>query len=471
MFIKTKQQKLHHEKVHMDRINQNKILVVGGYGYQNVGDEAQLSEVISRLNRNFPEMSVKILSPNVNYTQSAHNYYNVAEAPRVAFFNIDESPIYYVDLFDKERGTKYNVRNAVIRMWFLLRSNLLLWNAKRIRDGKNTKWISAAASGLLYDICTSKLLYFEGGGYLTGKTLSRLWDGILMCKISNIFGVPIVMSGQTIGVWSDNFNKKYAYSGFKHVNLITLRDPKASIEALEEIGLKDKKNIYAVCDDALFCSREKNSEKIKQTAQNSDFYDSYTNGYVSMNFHYWGLRNREDKDEILKKINKIICYMTENSGGEYIDFLFIPMHPSDEVAMNDYINKYGQEHTKILKYNYDFKTARAFIGDSKICVTMKHHPIIFAAGECVPVISLNLSDYYEHKNSGALQILNIEEFFASFSDDNWFDKFKDLLCKCQDRDAVAKQIEERLLILRKREEQFELDLRNVVYKTERSSRT
>ena len=54
---------------------------------------------------------------------------------------------------------------------------------------------------------------------------------------------------------------------------------------------------------------------------------------------------------------------------------------------------------------------------------MKHHPIVFAIGNAVPVVAVALDDYYLHKNRGALEfaglahfVLNKEQFFSTESE-------------------------------------------------------
>ena len=91
------------------RIHQNKILVVGGYGYKNVGDEAQLNVVIERLNRLFPNYNIKVLTPNQQYTIDAHGYTNVGEAPRTSFFKEGESLLYKAKEYDKDNSIAKNI--------------------------------------------------------------------------------------------------------------------------------------------------------------------------------------------------------------------------------------------------------------------------------------------------------------------------------------------------------------------------
>lgn len=448
------------KKNRKERLEQQKILVVGGYGYQNVGDEAQLNVVIDRLKKYFPDFNIKILTPNQKYTSKAHQYSNVGEAPRIAFFKQGESLLYSATNYDKNRGLLKNLVNEILKFLFLAKSYWIYFNALLVKHDLPTFLVSPSTTSLLYDIRTSKLVYFEGGGYLTGKTLSRLWDGILLCKIAKLFRVKVAMSGQTIGVWNTSFNKRYAKSGFKDVDLISLRDPKASIEALKEIGISGK-NIYSVCDDALFCSKELDNDKMKIIFKNSGCDDSFRKkGYIAFNMHYWGMYKREQKDEVLEKLNKIINYVLDKV--PYNIFL-IPMVPSDEDTMKDFLEKYPNKRIKMVKYEYDFKIIRAIISEAKVCITMKHHPIIFSVGEETPVISLNLSDYYEHKNRGAMQILNVEEYSVTLSDDNYYnnfvEKFDNIISNYEE---ICKKISKTLIDLKEKTLKFEDDLKKLL---------
>lgn len=441
------------------RINQNKILVVGGYGYQNVGDEAQLNVVIKRLKNVFPNDMIRVLSPNVNYTFKEHNHDNVAEAPRVAFFHEGESILYRIGN-SKGRSIVYKIANGILKLGFLTKSAWIRFNAFLVLKNIPTFLLGAQAAGLLYDIRTAKMVYFEGGGYLTGKTLSRLWDGILLCKLAKLYNVPVVMSGQTLGVFNTWFNKHYAKSGFKSVKLITLRDPEASIKALKEIGISGE-HIYAVCDDALFCDKEENDENIQDILKNSECVNlAKKKEYVAFNMHYWGLVKDEQKQKLLDQMHSIIEKILNNTN---YNIVLIPMVPADEKTMNDYMNKYHNDRIGMIHYDYNFKIIRRIIADAKICVTMKHHPIIFAAGEKVPVIALNLSDYYEHKNGGALQILGIGKYSIVLDKDDYYDKFVQLWEDINNNyDSLVNQMEVKLKELKEKDNKFESDLKNIV---------
>lgn len=403
-----------------------KILVAGGYGYGNTGDEAQCNATLEILTERFKDYQIVNLTPNVEYSAKEHPLYYHDFASRVLFFN------------QMRNCNCYDLDNCVVKkVVFLLKSALIYLNTLMVRADLPTFFINARCAKLLYELKEASLLYFCGGGYLTGKTLSRLWDGILLCRLAYIFRTPVVMSGQTIGIWNTKFNEKYAKWGFKHVKLITVRDEEFSLTDLEKIGLKGDR-YFATHDDALFCEKS-------ETPQVQD------NNYLTVNFHYWGMGENE-KNVYIDKINKIVDYILNNTG---FNLVFIPMHSSDKCSFDDYIAKYPSDRFTCFDYDYDFRKVRRVIADSKMCITMKHHPIIFAMGENIPVISLAFSDYYVHKNLGALMQYGQEKFSINFENENYFGNFTELFNGILNNyDNTVEMIKSRKEVLKQRKEHF-----------------
>lgn len=378
----------------MEKYTTKKILVAGGYGYGNTGDEAQCDATLKLLTERYPDYQIINLTPDVVYSKKEHPKYNHDYASRVLFFN---------------NGRKHNCfdfKGKITRkLKFILKSILIYINALLAKNNLPTVFLDVNASKFLYELKEAELLYFCGGGYLTGRTLSRLWDGILVCVLASVFDTPVVMSGQTIGLWGTCFNKLFARWGLKNVRVITVRDENYSLNDLKEIGLSGEK-YFPTHDDALFCDKSEG----KQIAEDN---------YITLNFHYWGMKDSE-KTTYIDKLNKIINYVLDKT--DY-DIVFIPMHRTDKNSFDDYISKFSNNRLKCFDYDYDFRKVRRVIADSKMCITMKHHPIIFAMGEGVPAISLAFSDYYLHKNIGALTQYKQDKYSVNLENDDYYQLF------------------------------------------------
>jgi coenzyme F420-reducing hydrogenase beta subunit/polysaccharide pyruvyl transferase WcaK-like protein len=416
-----------------------KILVVGGYGFRNTGDEAQLSATLDILHNEFPQYLIKVLTPNKEYTYFEHGKCLVGDAPRTAFYDLGETTLYSLN----SRWDK--IKFIIISFWIYL-------NAFLVRAGLPTFLINSKKSTLLYEISTSDMVYFSGGGYLTGKTLSRLWDGMFLIRIADVFKVPSVLSGQTIGVWQNNFNKKLGKWALSKAKLITLRDPIESITALKEIDIEGQ-HVFTTFDDALFCEKIKEVQVIDDILSCSGMSNKQIlEGYICLNIHYWGLNTESQKQELLQKISTIANYILCNTK---LNILLIPMTPSDEETIKDYMSKYKNNRLFSLVYDYNFRVIRSVIARSEACVTMKHHPIIFAIGEKVPVISLALSDYYEHKNIGALKVFGLEKYNVLINKESFYEDFKNLFQDIiKEKSKVMRNIDEKFMELKRKKEYF-----------------
>ncbi|MDY0039458.1 MAG: polysaccharide pyruvyl transferase family protein [Desulforhabdus sp.] len=413
-----------------------KILVLGGYGYGNTGDEAQLNANIQDLGRVFPNHLIKVLSPNPVYTHLQHGRCAVGDAPRTSFYDAGETSL-------------YNLRSRWEKVIFLLRSGWLYINSYLVRMGLSPVFLKAKRSALLHDLATADLVFFSGGGYLTGSTLSRLWDGLFFMAFARILRVPVVLSGQTIGVWNSRFTQWLAAWGLQKAELITTRDADDSMRALTGLGLHQDR-YFSTCDDALFCSKEQNTETIAKVLLRSGI--SFDSPYLALNIHYWGLPTNKERSSLLEQVKRICEWIQDFSG---LKLLGIPMIQTDLEPLADLANLAPSIDLKQLDYDFDFRKVRAIIAGAQVCVTMKHHPIIFAMGEDTPAISLASGAYYHHKNLGALNLFGMSFCNIGLEQEDYFDCFKEAYRRIQEeREYIIKQIRSSRASLENRRNRF-----------------
>lgn len=423
-----------------------KIVVWGGYGYGNTGDEAQLNEVLKTLKKEFPGFEIRVLTPHLEYTQSVHNCV-VAEAPREAFFiqNQVSKTLYYL------KNRKERFKFLCLSLWIYLNC---LWNSKL----KLPLLLSPKKIACIYELSSANLIYFTGGGYMTGATLSRLWDGSLSILIGSLYKVPSVLSGQTIGLWRNGIDRFIARKAFKKARFITLRDPIESPKALKEINIDEEK--YSVMfDDALFCDKlpdKETAELIRETGLSPE------ENYIVFNIHLWGVNNEEEEDLHMTRLKNVFDLMRKEYPKEKV--VFIPMHESDETAIHKFIDRFAPENCLVFQYDYDFKKIRSIISGACLCVTQKHHPIIFAVGEKVPVISISFRDYYVHKNWGALEIFGLGKYNTSLESEQFDQEFSTLLGDTREnRNEIVEHITRTLDDLTQRKAIFMDKVKQLVY--------
>lgn len=416
--------------------NCNKIVLFGGFGGHNEGDEAQIDETYHWLKKNFPDYMIKILSHVQQHTFSHHGYCAVGDNSRLAIWDIDQ----------KNEGL-YHVENIGEKIKFWARAIRLIFNAWLTRYNLPTIGLSARQSSFLYEIKTSKLVYISGGGFLTGDTLSRLWDHLVVMEIANIFNVPYVLSGQTIGLWNSNFTKKISKREFDRAKAITLRDPESSIAELKEIGVEGE-NIFVMFDDALYCRKKENMDEtlLRMGIEKEK--------YIVVNMHFWGAKKNKEKKKILKKMKYVLQLLLDKTD---MKIVLLPMTSSDVSELRllfETINS-NRVYMSAMDASFDFTVIRGLIANSYCCITMKHHPIVFAMGECIPTIAINYKPYYEKKNVGALGMFGMEKYSLSMDDGLFEDKFERLFEDINGKyDGIRKHISSQLNEMKLRREKL-----------------
>ncbi|MBW6512549.1 MAG: polysaccharide pyruvyl transferase family protein [Desulfuromonadaceae bacterium] len=362
-----------------------RVLIAGGYGYGNVGDEAQLAANLQHWRRLKPNCQLTVLTPDLAYTQKAHDGVRVELAPRKSLFGW--------------RGRQYCGHDKNFKLCYFPIAVLCLINATLVRAGLPTFFLTAAQARLLDELSHSDVLFLSGGGYLTGMTLTRLWDNMLLIRLAHIFGVPTILSGQTVGVFNDRISRFLAHWGLKKAESIYLRDPIESPAALAAIGIPAQR-YKSTFDDALFYEA---APVIKVNEILTDSGVDLARPYIAVNVHYWG-QKPEDSRTIMAGVAKVLDHICNEFS---LQAVFVPMHQTDMPAIE---NTMQNMKTSAQRPDHDYRPdlAVGIIQRAVLCVTMKHHPIIFALAAAVPTVSMTFDPYYYHKNYGAMKIFNQE---------------------------------------------------------------
>lgn len=401
------------------------ILVAGGYGNGNVGDEAQCAETMRLLAERYPDHQIRCLTPKPDYSFHEHPAFAHDYASRVMLFNQGRAHDWY------------RLSGKVRKLGFLLVGFWTLFNARLVRRDRCTWFLNARKVAFMHQLSRSSLFFFCGGGYLTGATRSRLWEAAFICRLCHVFGVPVVMSGHTVGEWKGRLDRWLAGWGFRFVRCITVRDNEASIADLAAVGLKGP-HVFATHDDALFCAKSEVRQKVPER-------------YIAVNFHFWGMKQKR-QDEILARLHALFADARTKTGE--LPLVFIPMHISDMKSFEEYVRRYPGDGLTAFEYDYDFRKVRRVIADAELLLTMKHHPIIFAVGEDTPVVSMAYSDYYVHKNFGALQQYGVEACSMDLASDHWRDDFAKAMDKALDRIWFVNEVQSKRLAAQTRKERF-----------------
>lgn len=406
------------------------VLISGGYGYQNAGDEAQLGANISKWKRLCPNVNLTILSPDPAYTEREHGEH--AElAPRVVFF-------------DSNRRRDYGASNIPFKLQFAVIAPLMLFNARFFRSGLPLIGISQREVHLLTLIYNADVLHLSGGGYLTGVTLSRLWDNMLLIRLADVLGTPVILSGQTIGIFRDRVSRKLARWGLKKAKLIYLRDSWESMADLHSIGI-DGKHIKATFDDALFCD-EANEKEVDDCLLKNGVDIGIPYAVVNVWMH-------SGPGQITRRMTQVCDYIVAK---HKLQIVFVPTSPGD-VPWVQSVHGQMSEESRVIYCDFNYKIIKGIIGKAELCLTFKHHPIIFAMACGVPTISIiagrgGWQVYFGAKNRGALELFGQEKWLIDEKDLIAADLVESVIDRClTDRQELSATIQARLADYRDRD--------------------
>ena len=379
---------------------QPRVLMAAGHGYGNVGDEAQCGACVDRWRAVAPDCRITLFSPNPAYTEALHSE-RAEWAPRVAWFRSNTDGPYF------REGRWFR------RFFFFLRLRLEL-SCRFMRAGIPFSLLHAREQYILQLIKEHDILHISGGGFLTGKTRSRLWENCLLMRMCQLLNKPYMLTGHNIGVFQDDADRKVAKMGLSQARLVGLRDRGISEAEIAELGIRGA-HVRSTCDDALLCHRLEGDE-VKSYLTDAGL--DADKPWVAVQFHHWGQKEGE-RERIEQRYAEICDKIVAEHG---LQVVLIAMTPSD-VIPEERLLALMKEPAILAPYSPDYKVVRGIIADARMIFTMKHHPIVFAQGEGVPIVGVSLDDYYYHKNKGALDntghgdfLVNSEGFYSDMAE-------------------------------------------------------
>lgn len=345
-----------------------RIGIMGGYGFNNAGDEAQLRACISEIKKHNKTADLVVFSPNPQYTSDTHDVHSIPSSRTNVFYE-KIFPFYSCSFDLRLKSVKSVIKCTFLIPMFII-GFFLVFSALL---HKNTRTCILFRS-FLHELSRLDHLHFSGGGYFTGKTCSRLIDFSFIMICCRIYSIPVTMSGQTIGLWPKWISPFLAFA-FKAVSSVSVRDGDYSRSWIEKIS---NIKVDFTCDDAYGIYKGDDEETSK--------------AYHILHFHSWS-----DNSDIYKlKIFQFFSEIVECLGKEKV--ILVSMTPTDDKWLTEFSKEFD---VAISSANDPLEYKLLIFRNCLSVITMKHHPIIFGLSFSKPVISFFDTEYYEQKNSGA----------------------------------------------------------------------
>lgn len=334
-----------------------KVLISGGYGNGNAGDEALMIVLLKQLRSTYDNCEITIFSDDVEYSKTRY----------------DEKFVY-----SGGRGLLEPNKRGI---------NSISWFFKNIKEIYNCN------------------ILITGGGTILQDTTNFMFVPFWLSKIllAKLFYKKTVMYGIGVGPMKTKFAKFLTYLIVNRMDLITLRGP-LSFDELKRIKI-DKPPIHVLSDPALVLEKA-NTQRVKELL-NNECVNTISN-IIGFSVRHWFINHKKSLhgEPVWDEVNKcrynnlITCFalLADYLVDKYNNnILFIPMSikesKDDRQAAEDIVKlMQNKSSAYIIRGDYTPQETKGIIGQCTILVAMRLHSAIFAVPQKIPVLPVGYGD-------------------------------------------------------------------------------
>ncbi len=378
--------------------DQYRIVVIGGFGWRDIGDEAMPRADILRLRERCRALSIVMLSPDPDYTEEYHRERSVPDLEGMSWA--------------AEMSARTRLKTGA-------RALLFLTGAFAQRLGLRMRlWPNARA--VLDELASADLLFNVGGGNLNSVIPTELHKKCIEYLAARIMGLPVVVSGQTIGPLTRPFDKRVARIALNRVNLITLRDKQVSRDRLSEIDVR-KPRVLDTGDDALglpSLTRDE-AKRLLQGAVPAAWIDLGSRITVALNLKgslrvFKGDGRQGELAHEVELFAGIANHLIDSHRAKVILIPTDYCEGVDDRELHREISSRIVDRTMAACVEDELTDVelKALIGLTDLAIGARYHYCVFAAAECVPFLGLASGVYQQTKLSGLAGLLDLGECYV-----------------------------------------------------------
>lgn len=249
-----------------------KIVLSGGWGYGNLGDEAILRASIKILNKLYvdPQITVLSFNPILSYETLKNDSHNVT---------VVKSLDCHIGDFEKYRFSAFEInpfRRVCLKLFGYITNSSHYTKQKYKSLNSIQECLNAFIDKHFKD---TDIYLMSGGGYINDWTVSLL-SKCLEVNIANQYALKRFSIGQTIGAFHSNLHYEIARDLFSKIEYTVFRDSESIIDG-KNMGINVYENV--IPDLALYekhiCEKKKN---ICIIPFNNDFISNMENIKLSV---------------------------------------------------------------------------------------------------------------------------------------------------------------------------------------------
>ncbi len=338
-----------------------------------------LETTIKRLSRLFPEAEIRVFS---DVPEEFPDYH-----PNVQPLDSIGRQIWYRDGFLIGRLAKIIPSKRLVHVWqgeHYLRRNYPRLCARLIRRKLRMIGYPPDEFDRFFNaICQADLVVANGMGGITDTFPKYALELLDTMGTAQHLGSITAMLGQGIGPLNDPNLRKIASEVLSKINLITLREKKAGLPVLKELGISSQ-NIYTTGDDAIEMAYEERSHQI--------------GGNLGINLRASGYSGIDGG--LISTLKSIL-----QTTAKELDASLTPVPISKVSGEEDLITIYRllEGYDRIEDLEDELASPIDVIRHIKSCrvvITGSYHAAVFALSLGIPAIGVAKSSYYKDKFQG-----------------------------------------------------------------------
>lgn len=347
-----------------------KILISGGWGYGNLGDDAILVSTIKLVKEKYPSSELVVMTYNIHETKKSIEIENIKYVLSVHHYLVGNlaNKIFNVLNISKKHGYKYPFSKVFfIKIINKLTKTINKSLINRAEKDAYEKYLRVLKNPTILpnynDFLNVDLFILAGGGYFNDGWVDNIYSHVVELFIANKLGIKSLVIGQSIGPFQTKEIQDIAMLGLKSANIVSVRD----IESLEEL---ESSGISPVL--------------IPDTALSETEFSFAKKPVITLVFGGMGLKNMQIA-QISNSIEKI-CKKESLSVTIVLSRLWVDDLWVSYKVYNALIKK--NDNVKLLVPK-SYNELQEVLGSSKIVISQNLHGLILAWRAGVPSISLN----------------------------------------------------------------------------------
>jgi polysaccharide pyruvyl transferase WcaK-like protein len=346
-----------------------KILISGGWGYRNLGDDSILLATIDLLRNRFPEAELIVTSYCVNDTKEIiGNTSNIKIIP--SFYRLIFNSLYETKYYGKKTklfSEKSKLNKILIKLSKKIEIYIVYINLYLLKIDLFEKLILRKLSkNVNYKNIKNNvdLFIMSGGGYFNESWNSSFISHYLELKFVKKNNIKSVLIGQTIGPFNSKICRRLAYSCMSGCSSIMVRDLD-SYNELDSLGIKVEKSI------------------IPDLVLSKNFKTNNKNNILT--FIVFGEYINEKKKDLLETFKlverdlgyKVVISISQSWKGPI----------ENAKLLNNYLNENGCSSSLLIPRNH--KELEELLSTSKVVISQNLHGLILAWRNNSSIIALN----------------------------------------------------------------------------------